>query len=130
MAETIRRTLGLELFDVQLLAGLALARGAVAEMQTGEGKTLAAALPAFLHGLRGRGVHVVTPNSYLAERDWRQLVPTYELLGVSAGLLGEEVVAEVKRAAYHCDITYGTGYEFGFDYLAINWPASTWADRG
>jgi preprotein translocase subunit SecA len=117
MAEAIRRTLGLELFDVQLLAGLALARGAVAEMQTGEGKTLAAALPAFLHGVRGRGVHMATPNSYLAERDWRQLAPAYELLGVSAGLLGEHVSPEAKRAAYACDITYGTGYEFGFDYL-------------
>ena len=117
VVEAIRRTVGLELFDVQLLAGLALARGAVAEMQTGEGKTLAAALPAFLHGLGGRGVHVVTPNSYLAERDWRQLAPAYELLGVSTGLLREQVPPEVKRAAYACDIAYGTGYEFGFDYL-------------
>lgn len=117
MFEAIRRTTGLEMFDVQLLAGLALARGAVAEMQTGEGKTLAAALPAFLYGLQGRGVHVVTPNAYLAERDWQQLAPAYELLGIRAGLLRERVPPEVKRAAYDCDVTYGTGYEFGFDYL-------------
>jgi preprotein translocase subunit SecA len=117
MAEAIRRSSGFDLFGVQILAGLALARGAVAEMQTGEGKTLAEALPAFLCGLSGRGVHVVTTNTYLAERDWQQLKPAYELLGASTGLLRERVSSEVKRAAYACDITFGTGYEFGFDYL-------------
>jgi preprotein translocase subunit SecA len=117
LTEAIRRVHGLRLYDVQLLAGLALVRGAVAEMQTGEGKTLAAALPAFVHALRGRGVHVVTPNAYLAGRDWQSLAPVFERLGLRAGLLAESAPEQHKRAAYACDVTYGTGYEFGFDYL-------------
>jgi preprotein translocase subunit SecA len=115
--EAARRTLGITFYDVQLLAGLALARGMVAQMQTGEGKTFVAALPAFIHALTGRGVHVITANKYLAGRDFEWLAPVFQSLGVSAGLLGEQVPPHQKRAAYACEITYGTGYEFGFDYL-------------
>jgi preprotein translocase subunit SecA len=117
VCEAIRRTLGLELFDVQLQAGLAMADGAVAEMQTGEGKTLAASLPAFLFSLPGRGVHVATPNAYLAQRDGQSLEAALALLGCSAGVLPEAAPLDLKRAAYACDITYATGYELGFDYL-------------
>jgi preprotein translocase subunit SecA len=113
----IRRVHGIELFNVQLLAGALLAEGFVVEMQTGEGKTLSAALPAFLHGLAGTGVHVVTPNSYLAQRDYELLAPVYRMLGRSVGLLPEGVSLNEKEPAYQCDITYGTGYEFGFDFL-------------
>ncbi|MHB1036485.1 MAG: preprotein translocase subunit SecA [Pirellulales bacterium] len=115
--EATRRMQGIELFDVQLLAGLTLARGAIAEMATGEGKTLAAALPAFLQSLSGQGVHIATPNAYLADRDFNQVGPIFALLGVSAGLVPESEPAGQKRAAYACDITYATGYELGFDYL-------------
>jgi preprotein translocase subunit SecA len=117
VAEATGRVLAVRLYDVQLLAGLALAQGAIAEMATGEGKTLAAALPAALYALAGRGVHVVTPNSYLAARDYQLLEPVWRLLGVSAGLLREGATPQEKQAAYACDVTYGTGYEFGFDYL-------------
>jgi preprotein translocase subunit SecA len=116
-AESIRRSLHIEPFDVQLLAGLALVRGQVAEMQTGEGKTIAAAFPALALSLAGRGVHVVTANAYLARRDCEELRPVFERLGVSCGLIDSEVSPEEKTAAYRCDITYGPGYEFGFDYL-------------
>lgn len=115
--EAVRRTLGVELYHVQHLAGLALVRGSVAEMQTGEGKTLAAALAASVLALEGSGVHVVTTNSYLAQRDYQQLAPVYRLLGLSTGLLVEGESADRHRTAYACDITYGTGYEVGFDYL-------------
>lgn len=115
--EAARRTIGITYYDVQLLAGLALARGAVAEMQTGEGKTFVAALPAVVRALTGRGVHVVTSNAYLAGRDFQLLAPAYECLGISVGLLRENAGHEEKRKAYGCEITYGTGYEFGFDYL-------------
>ena len=115
--EAARRALGIELYDVQLLGGLALSRGAIAEMQTGEGKTLAAILPAFVHALAGKGVHVMTVNAYLAARDYELLAPVYRLLGRSIGLIDPEADEPSKRAAYLCDITYGPGYEFGFDYL-------------
>jgi preprotein translocase subunit SecA len=117
VSEAARRTIGIVYYDVQLLAGLALARGCVAEMQTGEGKTLVAALPAFTHALTGRGVHVVTANSYLAGRDHQLLSPVYESMGLSSALLPERTGTAQKQAAYACDIVYGTGYEFGFDYL-------------
>lgn len=116
-AESIRRSLSLDPYDVQILAGLALARGQVAEMQTGEGKTIAAAFPAFALSLAGRGVHVVTANSYLARRDCEELRPVFERLGVSCGRIDSDVSAAEKSSAYRCDITYGPGYEFGFDYL-------------
>jgi preprotein translocase subunit SecA len=115
--EAARRTLGITYYDVQLLGGLALARGSVAELQTGEGKTFVAALPALLHALDGRGVHVITSNAYLAQRDCELMTPLYETLGVSVGSLKERAQPHEKRAAYACDITYGPGYDFGFDYL-------------
>ena len=117
VVEATRRVLGLTLFDVQLLAGLALARGAIAEMATGEGKTLTAALPSLLHALSGHGVHVATPNAYLAQRDHRRVGPILGLLGASVGLVPESAGPDEKRAAYACDVTYATGYELGFDYL-------------
>lgn len=116
-AESIRRSLSIEPFDVQFLSGLALVRGQVAEMQTGEGKTIAAAFPAFALSLAGRGVHVVTANAYLAGRDCEELRPVYERLGISCGLIDSEISPDDKTAAYRCDVTYGPGYEFGFDYL-------------
>ncbi len=115
--EAVRRTLGLELFDVQLMAGVALAHGSVAEMQTGEGKTVAAVAPACLRAIMGDSVHVATVNDYLATRDFQQLRPVYEMLGLRAGLLRAGASTVEKQHAYHCDITYGPGYEFGFDYL-------------
>jgi len=115
--EALRRTLGICYYDVQLLGGLTLARGSVAEMQTGEGKTYVAVLPAFVHALGGSGVHVVTSNDYLADRDFHLLRPAYELLGMSVGLLPPNGALPEKRSAYRCDVTYGPGYEFGFDYL-------------
>jgi preprotein translocase subunit SecA len=115
--EAARRTLGTRPYDVQLLAGVVLASGAAAEMQTGEGKTLTTALPAMLHALRGEGVHVATVNRYLAGRDFEQLRPLYERLGLTVGLSADGASPAEKRAAYACDITYATGYEFGFDYL-------------
>ena len=115
MSEVIRRVHGFDLYDVQIAAGLLLADGRVVEMQTGEGKTLRAALPALLYGLARAGVHVVTPNAYLAQRDFELLAPVYRLLGCTTGLLREGTRQEA--AAYACDITYGTGYEFGFDFL-------------
>jgi preprotein translocase subunit SecA len=118
MCEALRRARTIHLYDVQLLAALALSQGAIAEMQTGEGKTFACAPAAYLHALTGRGVHVATPNQYLAKRDYEALLPAYKLLGIDTGLLPErEGTPADKRAAYRCDITYGTGFEFGFDYL-------------
>jgi len=117
VVEAARRVLQIELYDVQLLGGLALTRGAIAEMQTGEGKTFTAMLPAFTHALAGNGVHVMTVNPYLARRDFESLDPVYRLLGMSVGMIEPGFDPDAKRAAYDCDITYGPGYEFGFDYL-------------
>jgi len=111
-----RRVLGIDLYDVQLLGGLAMARGAIAEMQTGEGKTFTTLLPASLYALADP-VHVVTVNDYLAGRDFESLAPVYQLLGFSVGRIHGELNEEAKQTAYACDITYGPGYEFGFDYL-------------
>ncbi len=115
--EAVRRTTGRCIYPVQILAGLVLASGSVAEMQTGEGKTLTSAIPGFLNALRWPGVHVATPNAYLAERDRAELRPAYEMLGLRVGLLPEKQDPALSRAAYRSDITYGTGYEFGFDFL-------------
>ncbi|MBL9154377.1 MAG: hypothetical protein JNK37_17940 [Verrucomicrobiales bacterium] len=115
--EATRRTHGLFHYPVQLLAGLRLIRGSIAEMATGEGKTLAVSLPAFIFALAGKGVHVATVNSYLAERDYEFSEPIFKFLGMTVGMLPEKNNTEGKRQAYRCDITYGTGYEFGFDYL-------------
>ncbi len=115
--EAARRATGLVFYDVQLFGGLALSTGAIADIKTGEGKTLITTLPAALHALTGNGVHVATVNRYLAERDYETLRPVYELLGFTVGISREKTPPETKRAAHRCDITYATGYEFGFDYL-------------
>jgi preprotein translocase subunit SecA len=115
--EAVRRTRGLRYHDVQLLAGLALANGQAAEMAAGEGKTIVSAIPAFLAWLNGEQTHVATPNAYLAQRDWKQLQPVFEMLGLSSALLPEKHHTRGKQAAYQADVVYGTGYEFGFDYL-------------
>ncbi|MCB1088546.1 MAG: hypothetical protein KDM63_16030, partial [Verrucomicrobiae bacterium] len=115
--EATRRTHGIYHYPVQILAGLSLIRGSIAEMATGEGKTLAISLPAFVFALAGKGVHVATVNSYLAERDFEFSEPIFKFLGMSIGLLPEKNNTEGKREAYKKDVTYGTGYEFGFDYL-------------
>jgi len=117
VAEAARRALGITLYDVQLLAGLILTGRNVAEMRTGEGKTFVVSLPAFVHSLSGRGVHVATSNDYLARRDFELLVPIFRLLGCSAGLVHADLSPDEKRAAYACDVTYGADQEFGFDYL-------------
>ena len=115
--ESARRVHGMFHYPCQIIAGLILIRGSVAEMATGEGKTLAVSLPAFAFALAGKGVHVVTVNSYLAERDFEFSEPIFRLLGFSVGLLPEREAAAKKRVEYEKDITYGVGYEFGFDYL-------------
>ena len=118
--EAARRVLKMRHFDVQLVGGLVLHEGKIAEMRTGEGKTLVATLPAYLNALPGGGVHVVTVNEYLAQRDADWMGPVYKFLGLSVGVIrGQQDTAE-KRAAYACDITYGTNNEFGFDYLRDN----------
>jgi preprotein translocase subunit SecA len=115
--EAIRRTLGLTLFDVQIHASLVVSLGAVAEMQTGEGKTLSVALPAYVRSLAGRGVHVATPSEYLARRDHDKLVAAFELLGVTTGLITESMSTIEKQNAYRADVTYAAAHAFGFDYL-------------
>lgn len=114
---SLQRTLGIQLYDVQLIAARTLAAGEIAEMQTGEGKTFSAVPAAVWGGLIGHGVHVSTPNHYLAMRDYSELKPVYEMAGISVGLLPERTTSCAKRKAYACDVTYGSGYEFGFDYL-------------
>lgn len=112
-----QRTLGLRPYDVQLAAGVVLHHGAIAELATGEGKTLVAALPAFLNALSGRGVHVTTVNDYLAKRDAEWMAPVYESLGLSVGFLQQRMPDPERRQMYRRDITHGTASEFGFDYL-------------
>ena len=118
--EASRRVLGLRHFDVQLIGGLALHLGKIAEMRTGEGKTLMATLPAYLNALSGEGVHVVTVNEYLAQRDSDWMAPVFRILGMSVGVIKNAQTQDEKRAAYARDITYGTNNEFGFDYLRDN----------
>jgi preprotein translocase subunit SecA len=115
--EAIRQTLRIDLFDVQLHAGVVISCDAVAEMQTGEGKTLSGVLPAYVKALPARGVHVATPNHYLAGRDHEKLAPVFQALGMSTGLLVDNGSPHQSRAAYQADITYGPGHAFGFDYL-------------
>ncbi len=115
--EAIRRTLSLRLYDEQLMAGLVLMRGELAEMATGEGKTLVAAIPAATAALSGKGVHVATVNAYLAERDEEILRPAYAYLGLRSAWVPDQGESEEKREAYAADISYGTGYGFGFDFL-------------
>jgi preprotein translocase subunit SecA len=118
--EASRRKLGLRHFDVQLIGGLALNAGKIAEMRTGEGKTLMATLPSYLNALTGDGVHVVTVNEYLAQRDSDWMGPVFRFLGMEVGVIKNAQTPDEKRAAYACDITYGTNNEFGFDYLRDN----------
>jgi preprotein translocase subunit SecA len=118
--EASRRTLGMRHFDVQLVGGIALHQGKIAEMRTGEGKTLVATLNAYLNALSGKGVHVVTVNEYLAQRDADWMGPIYRFLGLNVGVIKSNQPTDEKRAAYAADITYGTNNEFGFDYLRDN----------
>jgi preprotein translocase subunit SecA len=118
--EAARRTIGLRHFDVQLIGGIALHQGKIAEMRTGEGKTLVATLPVYLNALPGKGSHVVTVNDYLASRDAEWMGPVHRFLGLTVGVIRAGQTSEEKRAAYACDITYGTNNEYGFDYLRDN----------
>ncbi|MGB1582248.1 MAG: preprotein translocase subunit SecA, partial [Solirubrobacterales bacterium] len=124
--EAGRRTMGMRHFDVQLIGGMVLHFGDIAEMKTGEGKTLTATLPIVLNALAGKGVHLVTVNDYLARRDAEWMMPIYEILGFTVGILqSDEDDWDYKRNAYKADITYGTNSEFGFDYLRDNLAHST-----
>ena len=118
--EAGERTLGQRHFDVQLVGGMVLHDGKIAEMKTGEGKTLVATLPVYLNALAGKGVHVVTVNDYLARRDAEWMGQIYQFLGMSVGVIVHGQDEETKRAQYAADITYGTNNEFGFDYLRDN----------
>jgi preprotein translocase subunit SecA len=118
--EAARRTLGERHFDVQLIGGIVLHEGKIAEMATGEGKTLVATLPAYLNSLKGEGVHIVTVNDYLAKRDSEWMGAIYRFLGLSVGVILHELNDQERKKAYGCDITYGTNNEFGFDYLRDN----------
>ncbi|HEV7632400.1 MAG TPA: preprotein translocase subunit SecA [Steroidobacteraceae bacterium] len=118
--EASRRSMKMRHFDVQLVGGMTLHEGKIAEMRTGEGKTLVATLPAYLNALPGEGVHVVTVNEYLAQRDADWMSPIFRFLGLTVGVIKNAQNSEEKRAAYACDITYGTNNEFGFDYLRDN----------
>ncbi len=118
--EASRRALGMRPFDVQLMGGIVLHEGRIAEMKTGEGKTLVAVLPVYLNALAGHGVHVVTVNDYLAKRDSEWMGQIYRFLGLSVGLIVHDLDHEARRRAYAADVTYGTNSEFGFDYLRDN----------
>ncbi len=118
--EASKRVMGMRHFDVQMVGGMTLHRGRIAEMKTGEGKTLVATLAVYLNALPGKGVHVVTVNDYLARRDAEWMRPLYEFLGLTIGVIFSGQTGEEKRHAYQCDITYGTNNEFGFDYLRDN----------
>jgi preprotein translocase subunit SecA len=118
--EAGRRTLNMRHFDVQLIGGIVLHRGKIAEMKTGEGKTLVATLPAYLNALEGKGVHVITVNDYLARRDSEWMGRIYRFLGMSVGVIQHELNDQERQVAYNADITYGTNNEFGFDYLRDN----------
>ena len=118
--EAGKRVLGQRHFDVQLIGGMVLHDGKIAEMKTGEGKTLVATLPCYLNGLTGQGVHVVTVNDYLARRDAEWMGQVYAFLGLTTGVIVHGLSEEERRAAYASDITYGTNNEFGFDYLRDN----------
>ena len=118
--EASKRVMGMRHFDVQLIGGMALHAGKIAEMRTGEGKTLTATLPVYLNALTGRGVHVVTVNDYLAQRDAEWMGKLYQFLGLTVGINLSQMEHEAKQKAYQSDITYGTNNEFGFDYLRDN----------
>ncbi len=118
--EASKRVLGMRHFDVQLIGGIILHQGRIAEMKTGEGKTLVGTLPVYLNALTGKGVHVVTVNDYLAKRDSEWMGKLYKFLGLTVGLIVQGMNKSQKQAAYNCDITYGTNNEYGFDYLRDN----------
>jgi preprotein translocase subunit SecA len=118
--EASKRTLGMRHFDVQLIGGMILHNGDIAEMRTGEGKTLMSTLPVYLNALAGKGAHVVTVNDYLAERDAKWMSAIYEFLGMTTGIITNGIEDHERQDAYNCDITYGTNNEFGFDYLRDN----------
>ena len=118
--EASKRVLGMRHFDVQLIGGIVLHQGRIAEMKTGEGKTLVATLPAYLNALSGEGVHIITVNDYLAKRDSEWMGKLYSFLGLTVGLVISQMKPKEKQEAYACDITYGTNNEFGFDYLRDN----------
>ena len=126
--EAAKRTKDMRHYDVQLIGGITLHEGRIAEMRTGEGKTLMATLPAYLNALSGNGVHVVTVNDYLAKRDADWMAPIYEALGMRVGVIQSNQPNDEKHSAYGADITYGTNNEFGFDYLRSN-MAFTLEDR-
>jgi preprotein translocase subunit SecA len=118
--EAAKRTINMRHFDVQILGGIVLHRGMIAEMATGEGKTLVATLPLYLNALAGYGAHLITVNDYLAQRDRNWMGPAYESLGLTVGVIQHDMDDEIRKEAYNCDITYGTNNEFGFDYLRDN----------
>src|SRR5215204_6432252 len=118
--EAAKRSLGLRPFDVQLMGAIVLHEGDIAEMKTGEGKTLVATLSVYLNALAGKGVHVVTVNDYLARRDAEWMGEIYSFLGLTTGVIVHGLDDEQRKAAYACDITYGTNNEYGFDYLRDN----------
>ena len=118
--EASRRVLGMRHFDVQLMGGICLHEGKIAEMRTGEGKTLVATLPVYLNALTGKGVHMVTVNDYLARRDSEWMGRLYHFLGLSVGLIAHDMDFPERKFAYGCDVTFGTNNEFGFDYLRDN----------
>ena len=118
--EAAWRVLGQRHYDVQLIGGIVLHQGRIAEMKTGEGKTLVSTLPAYLNALEGKGVHIVTVNDYLAKRDSEWMGKIYNFLGLSVGVIVHDLNSEERRAAYACDITYGTNNELGFEYLRDN----------
>ncbi|MER2000576.1 MAG: accessory Sec system translocase SecA2, partial [Lysinibacillus sp.] len=118
--EASKRVLNMRHFDVQLIGGLVLAEGNIAEMPTGEGKTLVASLPSYVRALEGKGVHVITVNDYLAKRDFDLIGQIHRFLGLTVGLNVPMMEPDAKKHAYNADITYGVGTEFGFDYLRDN----------
>src|SRR5258708_4391772 len=118
--EAGRRVLNMRHFDEQLIGGIVLHQGKIAEMKTGEGKTLVATLPVYLNALAGQGVHVVTVNDYLAKRDSEWMGRIYNFLGLTVGVIVHDLDDQERKASYNCDITYGTNNEYGFDYLRDN----------
>ena len=118
--EAAVRSVGMRPFDVQLIGGVVLHQGKIAEMKTGEGKTLMATMPVYLNALSGKGVHVVTVNDYLARRDAEWMGEIYRFLGLTAGTIQHDMTDADRKAAYAADVTYGTNNEFGFDYLRDN----------
>ena len=127
--EASRRVLGLYPYRVQLVGGVVLHQGRIAEMKTGEGKTLVATLPAYLNALNGNGVHIVTVNDYLAKRDSEWMGKVHRFLGLTVGLIVHDLTSEERRKAYAADITYGTNNEMGFDYLRDNTEIRTQVDN-